>query len=95
MIKYYLGIRQYLSVDLFLGEIFEPIMLEVNVLDNSKAKYVEQMIPLRDRLAFTCTDKSDMNLLIRSLREQQKLSINVLHSGKVVFLFTFYFEPNI
>ncbi|XP_050302969.1 structural maintenance of chromosomes protein 5 [Anthonomus grandis grandis] len=66
---------------LFKGEIFEPIMLELNVLDNSKAKYVESLIPMRDRLAFTCTDKGDMNLLIQSLRHHQKLSINVVYAG--------------
>ncbi|KAL1509021.1 hypothetical protein ABEB36_003827 [Hypothenemus hampei] len=64
----------------FKGDIFEPIMLELNVLDNSKAKFVESMIPLRDRLAFTCTDKNDMNNLIRQLREEQGLCVNVLHS---------------
>ncbi|KAJ8926522.1 hypothetical protein NQ314_021124 [Rhamnusium bicolor] len=37
---------------LFQGEIFEPIMLEVNVLDSRHAKYVENVIPLRDRFGF-------------------------------------------
>ncbi|CAG9769510.1 unnamed protein product [Ceutorhynchus assimilis] len=66
---------------LFKGEVYEPMMLEVNVLDETKAKYVEAMIPMRDKLAFTCTEKDDMNLLIRSLREQQRLSVNVVYSG--------------
>ncbi|XP_074040926.1 structural maintenance of chromosomes 5 isoform X2 [Leptinotarsa decemlineata] len=66
---------------LFRGEIYEPIMLEVNVLESRHAKYVENVIPLRDRLAFTCVYKDDMNKLIRSLRESQNLSVNVIHSG--------------
>lgn len=57
------------------------MMLEINVLDKTKAKYLEAVVPLRDRLAFTCTNKNDMNMLIRSLREQQGLSVNVLYSG--------------
>lgn len=65
---------------LFSGEIYEPIMLEVNVLEPRYAKYVENVIPMRDRLAFTCVDKNDMNKLIRSLRESQKLSVNIVHS---------------
>ncbi|XP_056638861.1 structural maintenance of chromosomes protein 5 isoform X1 [Diorhabda sublineata] len=65
---------------LFQGEIFEPIMLELNVIDNRHAKYLENVIPLRDRIAFTCTHKDDMNLLIKSLREGKQLSVNVVHS---------------
>lgn len=56
-------------------------MLELNVLDKSKSKYVEALVPLRDRLAFTCTDKSDVNLFISYIRKQQGLSVNVVHSG--------------
>ncbi|CAH1154399.1 unnamed protein product [Phaedon cochleariae] len=66
---------------LFQGEIYEPIMLEVNVLETRHAKYIENVIPVRDRLAFTCTRKEDMNKLIRCLRESQNLSVNVIHSS--------------
>ncbi|KAG5871908.1 hypothetical protein JTB14_025000 [Gonioctena quinquepunctata] len=66
---------------LFRGEIYEPIMLEVNVFEGRHAKYVESVIPLRDRLAFTCVHKDDMNKLVRCLREAQNLSVNVIHSG--------------
>lgn len=77
---------------LFSGEIYEPIMLEVNVLEPRFAKYVENVLPMRDRLAFTCVDKSDMNKLIRSLRENQKLSVNIVHSDMQD---TNAFQPNI
>lgn len=66
---------------LFQGEIYEPIMLEVNVLDNRHSKYVENVIPVRDRVAFTCVNKDDMNKLVRYLREGQHLRVNVVHSG--------------
>ncbi|KAJ8979329.1 hypothetical protein NQ317_006943 [Molorchus minor] len=55
-------------------------MLEVNVLDIQKAKYVENVIAVRDRLAFTCVNKEDMNKLVRCLRESQNLCINIVHS---------------
>lgn len=45
------------------------------------AVYLENLIPLRDKVAFTCVLKSDMNKLMAELREQLKLSINVVHSG--------------
>ncbi|XP_076261000.1 structural maintenance of chromosomes 5 [Rhynchophorus ferrugineus] len=64
----------------FKGDVFEPIMLELNVFERNKAKYIESIIPRRDRMAFTCTDKNDMNMFIHCLREKQRLSINVLHS---------------
>lgn len=57
-------------------------MMELNVLEESKAKYVETVVPLRDKLAFTCTNKEDMNMMIQTLRCNQKLKINVLHSCK-------------
>ncbi|KAJ8916110.1 hypothetical protein NQ315_004477 [Exocentrus adspersus] len=66
---------------LFQNEIYEPIMLEVNVLESRHSKYVENVIPMRDRLAFTCVNKDDMNKLIRYLREGQNLSLNVVHSS--------------
>lgn len=66
----------------FIGEIYEPIMMELNVLEESKSKYVETVVPLRDKLAFTCTNKEDMNMMIQTLRCNQKLKINVLHSCK-------------
>ncbi|EFA05955.1 structural maintenance of chromosomes protein 5 [Tribolium castaneum] len=67
--------------NLFKGEIYEPIMLELNVLDSKNAMYVENVIPLRDRVAFTCTNKDDMNALIRLLRNEKQLTVNVLYAG--------------
>lgn len=43
--------------------------------------YVESIIPFRDRVAFTCTNKEDMNSLIRYLRNDKQLRVNVLYAG--------------
>ncbi|KAK9886239.1 hypothetical protein WA026_015757 [Henosepilachna vigintioctopunctata] len=66
---------------LFKGEVYGPMMLEINVLDSKNVIFLENVISRKDRLAFTCERKDDMNLLIHSLRNTQKLSINVLHSS--------------
>lgn len=36
---------------------------------------------MRDRVAFTCESREDMNLLLRTVRDQKGLNINALHSG--------------
>lgn len=66
---------------LFSGKVYEPIILELNVLDSKHGIYLENIIEKRDRVAFICEDKNDMNLLIQSLRIQQKLKVNILHSS--------------
>lgn len=53
------------------------------------AVYFENLIPLRDKVAFTCVLKADMNKLMTELREQLKLSINVVHSGNAVDICSF------
>ncbi|XP_014480265.1 PREDICTED: structural maintenance of chromosomes protein 5 [Dinoponera quadriceps] len=66
--------------DKFSGLVHEPMLLSINVKDASYAKYLENVIALRDLIAFTCENKRDMNLLISYLREQQKLQVNIVHS---------------
>ncbi|EFN85556.1 structural maintenance of chromosomes protein 5 [Harpegnathos saltator] len=66
--------------DKFSAPVHEPMLLNINVKDASYAKYLETVIPLRDLIAFTCENKDDMNLLIKYLREQQRLQVNVVHS---------------
>ncbi|KAF5306546.1 hypothetical protein FQA39_LY08868 [Lamprigera yunnana] len=63
------------------GEVFEPMLLEVNVLNPKHAIFVENTIPVRDRLAITCVEKEDMNKLILIFRDQQNLKVNIVHSG--------------
>lgn len=79
---------------IFKSEVYDPIMLEINVLDPKNAIYLENVIPLRDRVAFTCVNKSDMNLLIQQVRTKQNLKINVLHSESGGNL-TNEFQPNV
>lgn len=66
--------------DLFSHTIHEPMLLNINVKDAKYSKYFENIIPFRDLLAFVCEDKQDMNLLMKHLRDQQRLKINAVHS---------------
>ncbi|XP_012059137.1 PREDICTED: structural maintenance of chromosomes protein 5 [Atta cephalotes] len=66
--------------DKFSATVHLPMLLNINVKEASYAKYLENIIPFRDLIAFTCENKRDMNLLLKYLREQQKLKINVVHS---------------
>ncbi|XP_071557366.1 structural maintenance of chromosomes protein 5 [Temnothorax nylanderi] len=64
----------------FSAPVHQPMLLNINVKDASFAKYLENIISFRDLVAFTCEDKKDMNLLLKYLRDQQKLQVNVVHS---------------
>lgn len=66
--------------DKFSATVHEPMLLNINIKEASYAKYLETIIPVRDLIAFTCENKQDMNLLLKYLREQQKLQVNVVHS---------------
>lgn len=65
---------------LFKGDIFEPMMLEINVLNPQHSFYLENVIARRDKVAFTCTDKADTPLFIKVLREN-RWNCNVFHSS--------------
>jgi hypothetical protein len=56
-------------------------LFQINIANSSDAKYVEQIIPNRDLLAFTCEDIEDMNNLVKILRHQKNLKVNIVHSG--------------
>lgn len=66
--------------DKFSRPVHDPMILHINLKDREYAKYFENIIAVRDLTAFVCEDKSDMNLLMKYLRDQQKLQINVVHS---------------
>ncbi|KAL6263333.1 hypothetical protein P5V15_006130 [Pogonomyrmex californicus] len=66
--------------DKFSAPVHLPMLLNINVKEASYAKYLENIIRFRDLIAFTCENKQDMNLLLKYLRDQQKLQVNVLHS---------------
>ncbi|XP_043597499.1 structural maintenance of chromosomes protein 5 [Bombus pyrosoma] len=64
----------------FSNMIHEPILLNINVKEASYAKYLENIFPFRDMIAFVCEDKQDMNMLLHYLRDEQNLQVNVVHS---------------
>lgn len=66
--------------DKFSGKVHEPMLLSINVKDVNYAKYLENIIPFRDLVAFVCENKRDMNLLLQYLRDEQKLQVNAVHS---------------
>lgn len=69
--------------DKFSAPVHEPMLLHINIKEASYAKYLENIIPYRDLIAFTCENKQDMKLLLMYLREKQKLQVNVIHSDPI------------
>lgn len=66
---------------LFRGNIYEPMILELNVPNSENAKYLENTIAKRDLIAFTCEDRDDMALFLRKVRQEMKLEgVNVVFS---------------
>lgn len=55
--------------------------LQLNVADSDNAKYFENIIPVRDLVAFTCERKVDMEILHKKLRTDESLNINIVHSA--------------
>ncbi|GLV43420.1 Structural maintenance of chromosomes 5 [Carabus blaptoides fortunei] len=78
----------------FRGNVYEPMMLELNVLDPVHSKYLENIVPMRDRVAFTCEYRDDMNRLLQCVRDELRLNINVVHSGSEHPSLTAY-RPNV
>ena len=64
----------------FEGHIYDPIIIEVNVKNKNDAKYIENTIAIKDLISFTCTKKQDMEKLIKKLRNEMKLAVNVVFS---------------
>lgn len=50
---------------------------------------MENLIPFRDKVAFVCVLKSDVNKMIKELREGLKLSVNIVHSSSDVDIRSF------
>lgn len=63
--------------DQFNGHVFNPILTEITVTDKKFSKYVENCVANRDLETFLCTDKDDMSKLIKILRNDMKLKVNV------------------
>lgn len=64
----------------FQGRIFNPVMTEITVKEKSNAMYVENTVGIKDMVAFVCTDKNDTKLLIKKLRNEMRLQVNVAYA---------------
>lgn len=53
----------------FRKNVYEPIMTQINVIDQQCAKYVEMHIPFNDMAAFVCEDKEDMKTFMNIVRD--------------------------
>lgn len=49
-------------------------------MDRNYAKYLENTIPIKDLLAFSCESKSDLSLLTTELCTKKKLLVNIFHA---------------
>ncbi|KAK9499317.1 hypothetical protein O3M35_002370 [Rhynocoris fuscipes] len=65
--------------NLFAGPIYGPLFIELNVSKAANAKYVETMIPHRDLIAFACERAEDTSKLLKLLRDERHLKVNVLN----------------
>lgn len=67
-------------------------MIEVAVKEKKNAKYIENTIPNKDLQSFVCTNKADMTVLLKKLRNEMKLQVNIGFSEASNEL---EYEPNI
>ncbi|XP_029012929.1 structural maintenance of chromosomes protein 5 [Betta splendens] len=61
---------------MFSGNVFEPMMLVINIKEHQYAKYVETHIPFQDLRAFVFQRKDDMEKFMREVRDNQNLKVN-------------------
>ncbi|XP_017128145.1 structural maintenance of chromosomes protein 5 [Drosophila elegans] len=67
----------------FKLNIYDPMLLELNVENYEDAKYLENVVSQRDLYAFACEDKEDMSELINELCVKQKLGVNIIYCEPV------------
>uniref|UniRef100_A0A8D8Q0P2 Structural maintenance of chromosomes protein 5 n=1 Tax=Cacopsylla melanoneura TaxID=428564 RepID=A0A8D8Q0P2_9HEMI len=63
---------------LFSGEIYEPMLLEINVNRPEYARHTESLISRDDLLAFTCEMPEDAGILLKEFREVRKWRVNII-----------------
>ncbi|XP_076015393.1 structural maintenance of chromosomes protein 5 [Genypterus blacodes] len=61
---------------LFDGNVYEPMMLVINVKDHRFAKYVENHIPFQDLRAFVFQRKEEMERFMAEVRDKLNLRVN-------------------
>ncbi|XP_066273781.1 structural maintenance of chromosomes protein 5-like [Branchiostoma lanceolatum] len=64
--------------DKFKKNIYDPIMLIMNVPNRNYARYLEHHISYNDMRAFVCEDQEDMNKFLNEVRDNQKLKVNAV-----------------
>lgn len=79
--KAYEWVRQ--NRDQFEGHIFDPVLVEINVKDKRNAKFVENVVGIKDLISFICTNKNDMAMLVKKLRNDLGLSVNIAFAEPV------------
>uniref|UniRef100_A0A673GJM7 Structural maintenance of chromosomes protein 5 n=1 Tax=Sinocyclocheilus rhinocerous TaxID=307959 RepID=A0A673GJM7_9TELE len=62
--------------DRFEGNVYDPMMLVINVRDARHAKYVESQIPANDLRAFVFQRQEDMEKFMTEVRDTQRLRVN-------------------
>ncbi|XP_061118782.1 structural maintenance of chromosomes protein 5 [Conger conger] len=62
----------------FKGNVYEPMMLVVNVKDSRHAKYIENVIPQNDLRAFVFQRQDDMEAFMTEVRDRQRLRVNAV-----------------
>ncbi|XP_057682947.1 structural maintenance of chromosomes protein 5 [Corythoichthys intestinalis] len=63
---------------LFAGNIFEPLMLVINMKDIRFAKYLESHISFNDLRAFVFQRKDDMKKFMDEVRDNMRLRVNAI-----------------
>ncbi|KAM4611009.1 structural maintenance of chromosomes protein 5 [Polymixia lowei] len=61
---------------LFTGNVYEPMMLVINVKDHQYAKYVENHISFHDLRAFVFQRKDEMEKFMSEVRDKLNLKVN-------------------
>uniref|UniRef100_A0A336MNE2 Structural maintenance of chromosomes protein 5 n=1 Tax=Culicoides sonorensis TaxID=179676 RepID=A0A336MNE2_CULSO len=65
---------------IFRGHVYNPIALEINLLDQKYAKFIETCVGMRDLVAFGFEDPEDLELFLHETRQNQKLQVNAFHA---------------
>ncbi|KAM9455805.1 structural maintenance of chromosomes protein 5 [Clarias gariepinus] len=62
--------------ELFEGNVYEPMMLVINVRESQHAKYVESHVPINDLRAFVFQKQQDLDRFMTEVRDKQRLRVN-------------------
>ncbi|XP_060765097.1 structural maintenance of chromosomes protein 5 isoform X2 [Neoarius graeffei] len=62
--------------NLFEGNVYEPMMLVINVRDSRHAKYLECHVSINDLRAFVFQKQQDMEKFMSEIRDRQRLRVN-------------------